>query len=55
VHDILVELWGARIVLKNSVVTRQRGAEQRGFKTISTVYRRILEYSNGTIIHIRSM
>jgi hypothetical protein len=25
VHDILIELWGARIVLKNSVVRRQKG------------------------------
>jgi hypothetical protein len=27
VHNILVELWGAMTVLKNSVVTRQRGVE----------------------------
>jgi hypothetical protein len=39
--------------VKNSVVTRQRGMEYRGFKSVSMymeVFGRILEYSNGIVM-----
>jgi hypothetical protein len=40
------------------IITTQRGAEQRDLMTVSTnieVYGRILEYSNGIEIYVKSM
>jgi hypothetical protein len=43
-------------ILKNSVVTRQRGAKSRGFKTISTyIYGSILEYINGILTYTKGI
>ena len=34
--DILVEQWSAKTVMKNNIVTRQRGAEWGDFMIVST-------------------
>jgi hypothetical protein len=44
--------------LKNNTVTRQRGAEWRGWRTISMymeVHLSILEYNNGVGIYVKGM